>query len=151
MSQAPMVWWIEMVRMVRPGGQFVVSSPAGGMDGGMVVHRRGSGAEVWRCGGKSPTGKAQVRVAGAATRMAVRMATPGTDPPPYTKLSTPVYSLSTEPSTSDSGLRPTMNITTYCSPVAIHPKRCYALGLYNGTLSRENMLATGKGVLQVPW
>ena len=42
-----------------------------------------------------------------------------------------------------------MNITTYCSAVGIKPVRRYALGLYVGTLSRENFKATGAGVLQI--
>ena len=42
-----------------------------------------------------------------------------------------------------------MNVTTYCSAVGIKPVRRYALGLYVGTLSRENFKATGVGVLQI--
>lgn len=69
-----------------------------------------------------------------------------TDPPPYTLLSTPVYSLVTR---SEDGLKANMNIVTYASPIAIQPQRKYALGLYIGTLSWENMHQTHKGVLQV--
>eukprot|EP00877_Chromochloris_zofingiensis_P004067 jgi/Chrzof1/13661/Cz08g07050.t1 len=69
-----------------------------------------------------------------------------TDPPPYTLLSTPVYSLVTR---SEDGLKANMNIVTYASPIAIQPQRKYALGLYIGTLSWENMHQTHKGVLQI--
>lgn len=73
--------------------------------------------------------------------------------PPYAQLSVPVYSLSTLPptdantSTSSSNIA-TLNLVTYASPISINPPR-YALGLYKDTLSRENMLATGIGVLQL--
>jgi flavin reductase (DIM6/NTAB) family NADH-FMN oxidoreductase RutF len=72
---------------------------------------------------------------------------PPPDPakPPYSLLSSPVYSLAT----SDlQGNNHTLNLVTYASPISIVP-RFYALGLYRGTLSAENMLATGKGVLQI--
>jgi len=72
---------------------------------------------------------------------------PSLDPakPPYSLLSNPVYSLVT----SDSqGTNRTINLVTYASPISIVP-RFYALGLYRGTLSAENMLTTGKGVLQI--
>ena len=36
----------------------------------------------------------------------------------------------------------------YASPVSLTPRH-YAIGLYQNTLSRENMLATRRGVLQV--
>ena len=65
--------------------------------------------------------------------------------PPYYQLSLPVYSLAT---VGRDGGSPTMNLVTYASPISLKP-RCYALGLYEGTLSRENMLATEYGVLQV--
>ena len=70
---------------------------------------------------------------------------PSQDPakPPYTLLSSAVYSLAT----SD-GTRRTLNLVTYASPIAIVP-RYYALGFYKGTLSSEIMLATGEGVLQI--
>ena len=72
---------------------------------------------------------------------------PSPDPakPPYSLLSSPVYSLAT--SDSDGNNR-TLNLVTYASPISIVP-RFYALGLYRGTLSAENMLTTGKGVLQI--
>lgn len=66
-------------------------------------------------------------------------------PAPFAALSTPVYSLSTSDS---AGGQRTMNLVTYTSLVSIRP-RYYALGLYRGTLSWENMLETGEGVLQV--
>ena len=42
-----------------------------------------------------------------------------------------------------------MNIVTYCSAVAISPTRKYAMGLYVGTLSWENFMKSGLGVLQL--
>lgn len=65
--------------------------------------------------------------------------------PPYSLLSTPVYSLSTA---AADGTAQTLNLVTYASPISLKPRR-YALGLYEGTLSRDNMLATGRGLLQV--
>jgi hypothetical protein len=64
---------------------------------------------------------------------------------PYQYLSAPVYSLATA---GPDGQSPTLNLLTYASPVSLEP-RTYALGLYHGTLSRENFLATGRGALQV--
>jgi hypothetical protein len=57
-----------------------------------------------------------------------------------------VYSLS---SRGADGGTPTLNIVTYASPIAIKPARKYAVGLYAGTLSWQNVRATGRGVLQV--
>lgn len=65
--------------------------------------------------------------------------------PPYTMLSSPVYSLVTS---AEDGSKVTMNLVTYASPVSLKP-RMFALGLYDGTLSRENMLSSGRGTLQV--
>lgn len=65
--------------------------------------------------------------------------------PPFAGLNTPVYSLATAGPT---GSRATMNLLTYGSPVSIEP-RYFALGLLRGTLSWENMLSSGDGVLQV--
>eukprot|EP00976_Prorocentrum_cordatum_P108718 1194898-Prorocentrum_minimum.AAC.2 len=45
--------------------------------------------------------------------------------------------------------RPTMNITTYATPIAIQPARRFIIALYHGTLSADNMLAKGRGVLQI--
>eukprot|EP00887_Chlorella_sp_A99_P005542 scaffold1.g5542.t1 len=64
--------------------------------------------------------------------------------PPYSALSIPVYSLST---VAPDGSAATLNLVTYAAPVSLKPRR-YALGLYEGTLSRDNMLATGRGLLQ---
>ena len=66
-------------------------------------------------------------------------------PPPFAALSSAVYSLATKDA---AGGQRTLNLVTYCSPVSIRP-RFYALGLYRGTLSWENMLATGEGALQI--
>lgn len=65
--------------------------------------------------------------------------------PPYYQLSLPVYSLAT---VDPDGGSPTMNLVTYASPISLKPRH-YALGLYLGTLSWQNMLATKTGVLQV--
>ena len=75
-------------------------------------------------------------------------------PPPWAALSVPVYSLATAPDATgetagDSAPRPSMNITTYCCPVTIKPTRRMAVALYTHTATARNMLATGKGVLQV--
>ena len=69
-------------------------------------------------------------------------------PPPYSALSVPVYSLATVPG-ADSGLRPSMNITTYACPVTIKPTRRMAVALYTHTVTARNMMATGRGVLQI--
>lgn len=92
-------------------------------------------------------------------------------PPLYTRLSMPVYSLSTRApkpamSSSSSSINPdedaalvaslsrppvsdaTMNLVTYAAPVSIQPRR-FALGLYLGTLSHEFFKSSGHGVLQV--
>ena len=59
-------------------------------------------------------------------------------------------SLSTRPAKEgQEGRRATMNLLTYASAVAIAPVRCYALGLFVGTVSWQNMKETGKGVMQV--
>ncbi|KAI8470247.1 MAG: hypothetical protein J3K34DRAFT_421063 [Monoraphidium minutum] len=71
---------------------------------------------------------------------------PDTDAPPFTSLSTPVYSLS---SRGAGGGAPTLNIVTYASPVAIAPVRKYAVGLYVGTLSWQNVKETGHCALQI--
>lgn len=60
-------------------------------------------------------------------------------PPPYSSLSTPVYSLATVGG---------MNLVTYASPVSLKPRH-YAVGLYVNTLSWENCLGTRHAVLQV--
>lgn len=64
--------------------------------------------------------------------------------PPYSTLSTPVYSLSTA---APDGSSRTLNLVTYAGPVSLAPRH-YAIGLYNHTLSRDNFLATGRGLLQ---
>jgi flavin reductase (DIM6/NTAB) family NADH-FMN oxidoreductase RutF len=66
-------------------------------------------------------------------------------PPPYAQLSMPVYSLAT---VDPSGSSPTMNLVTYAAPISLEPRH-FALGLFVGTLSWQNMLATRSGVLQV--
>eukprot|EP00242_Pyramimonas_sp_CCMP2087_P008907 CAMPEP_0198198862 /NCGR_PEP_ID=MMETSP1445-20131203/2224_1 /TAXON_ID=36898 /ORGANISM="Pyramimonas sp., Strain CCMP2087" /LENGTH=232 /DNA_ID=CAMNT_0043868523 /DNA_START=151 /DNA_END=849 /DNA_ORIENTATION=+ len=71
-------------------------------------------------------------------------------PPPYGKLSVPVYSLATAGVFNGvSKSRASMNITTYATPIAIQPARRFIIALYHGTLSTENMLARGKAVLQI--
>jgi hypothetical protein len=71
---------------------------------------------------------------------------PDTDTPPFTHLSTPVYSLS---SRGADGGPVTLNIVTYASPIAIKPARKYVLGLYVETLSWRNVRDTGRCALQV--
>lgn len=66
--------------------------------------------------------------------------------PPYRQLSMPVYSLSTKPAGATG--RPTMNIVTYASPVALQPPM-YAIGLYKGTQSWTNWRETRSGLLQI--
>ena len=79
-------------------------------------------------------------------------AEPDPNPPPWSSLSVPVYSLATVPDAgptkADSADRPSMNITTYCTPVTIKPTRRLAVALYTHTATARNMLATGRGVLQ---
>lgn len=67
----------------------------------------------------------------------------GEDVPPSASLSVPVYSLVT------GGDTPSANVVTYCSPVAIQPKRIFAIGLFKGTLSHENALREKRAVLQI--
>jgi hypothetical protein len=67
-------------------------------------------------------------------------------PYPPSALSTPVYSLATVGGAD--GQNPTLNLVTYASPISLTPRH-YALGLYVNTLSWENFLSTGRGVLQV--
>ncbi|GIL62697.1 hypothetical protein Vafri_16867, partial [Volvox africanus] len=67
--------------------------------------------------------------------------------PLYTKFSQPVCSLATQGTDAPTG--PTLNLLTYVSPVAIKPDRCFAIGLYLGTVSHANMKAHRRGVLQV--
>ncbi|GLI62204.1 hypothetical protein VaNZ11_004774 [Volvox africanus] len=67
--------------------------------------------------------------------------------PLYTKFSQPVYSLATQGTDAPTG--PTLNLLTYACPVAIKPDRCFAIGLYLGTVSHDNMKAHRRGVLQV--
>ena len=66
-------------------------------------------------------------------------------PPPYAQLSTPVYSLST---CDAEGGSQTMNLVTYASPISLKPRQ-YAMGVFVGTLTHSNFLATGRGTLQV--
>ncbi|KAG2449974.1 hypothetical protein HYH02_000078 [Chlamydomonas schloesseri] len=68
-------------------------------------------------------------------------------PPLFTKFNSPVYSLATE-GVGPSG-RGSMNLVTYCAPVAIKPERMFAVGLYLGTQSHEHMRVHRRGVLQV--
>jgi flavin reductase (DIM6/NTAB) family NADH-FMN oxidoreductase RutF len=60
-------------------------------------------------------------------------------------LDVPTYSLSTVDETGRTG----MNILTYASPVSIHPKRIWCIGLFKGTVAYENFSKTGEGVLQL--
>lgn len=67
-------------------------------------------------------------------------------PFPFSALTTPVYSLSTNGATA--GGLPSMNIVTFASPVSISP-RAFAVGLYRDTLTWSNFLDTRTGVLQI--
>ena len=67
---------------------------------------------------------------------------PQPPPPPYSALSVPVYSMATVPA-ADSGLRPSMNITTYACPVTIKPSRRMAVALYTHTVTARVWLAHG--------
>lgn len=65
-------------------------------------------------------------------------------------LSAPVYSLVTRSAPGGGAPGPwALNLVTYAGPVALKPRRAYALGLFEGTLSRENLLREGRGLLQV--
>lgn len=93
---------------------------------------------------------------GAGSPAAPRVAPDSSAPepaPPWSALSVPVYSLATVPATGaiagDSAPRASMNITTYCCPVTIQPSRRFAVALYTHTATARNMLATGRGVLQI--
>jgi hypothetical protein len=72
---------------------------------------------------------------------------PAGDLPPYARLSTPVYSLSSRG--PGSGGRATLNLVTYASPIAIQPARKFVLGLYVGTASWANVRAERRAVLQL--
>lgn len=63
-------------------------------------------------------------------------------PPP---LNSPVFSLAT---VGADGVTD-MNILTYCSPVGIRPTRKWAVSLYRSTLSHQNFVRNGGGVLQL--
>jgi len=70
----------------------------------------------------------------------------------FKNLSVPVYSLATASLGEVAGggrAADTMNIVTYCSPVAIHPARKIVVSLYVDTLSWENFRTTKRGVLQI--
>lgn len=71
---------------------------------------------------------------------------PDGPPPPTALLSTPVYSLVTRGGQSG---RVTMNIITYCNPVAIRPVRKMCMGLYIQSLTWEHVREVEGGVLQV--
>jgi len=91
---------------------------------------------------------APVVLAAAAAAGAPGASSQPTQPPlpPYSLLSTPVYALATAagPGRADS----TLSLVTYAAPISLKPRR-YAVGLYVGTLSHANFLATGAGLLQI--
>eukprot|EP00429_Kryptoperidinium_foliaceum_P010547 CAMPEP_0176002050 /NCGR_PEP_ID=MMETSP0120_2-20121206/445_1 /TAXON_ID=160619 /ORGANISM="Kryptoperidinium foliaceum, Strain CCMP 1326" /LENGTH=192 /DNA_ID=CAMNT_0017334623 /DNA_START=165 /DNA_END=740 /DNA_ORIENTATION=+ len=66
-----------------------------------------------------------------------------TSTPPL--LSTPTYSLATFNKDGTTN----MNICTYASPVSITPHRIWCLGLYQETLTEENIQRSPFGVLQL--
>lgn len=109
--------------------------------------RRSSGASV-----RLPLCRPLHRTLRNGTAAARAQAHPSPDPGPlFSKLSVPVYSLSTasspDPSSSQGPLE-TLNLVTYAAPISIQPRR-FALGLYIGTLSHDNFRQTNRGVLQV--
>jgi flavin reductase (DIM6/NTAB) family NADH-FMN oxidoreductase RutF len=57
-----------------------------------------------------------------------------TTPWPMTRVPTPVYSLAT---------RDSMNVVTFATPVAIEPKRRFAIALYADTRSHANFIVDG--------
>jgi len=67
-----------------------------------------------------------------------------TDSPPLVDV--PVWSMATM---NDDGTTTNMNLLTYATPVSIRPTRLYALGLYKGTLSRDNFLRDKTCILQL--
>jgi len=92
--------------------------------------------------------------AGPAAAAAGAGAGPGPGPGPGSAglpaLSAPVYSLVTRCEAGGGAAGPwALNLVTYASPVALRPRRAYALGLFEGTLSRENLLRERRGLLQV--
>lgn len=68
-------------------------------------------------------------------------------PLPYTSLSVPVYSLVTKGS-KEASRNATMNLVTYAIPVSIEPRQ-FEICLLRSTLSFENFVHHGEGVLQV--
>ena len=68
-------------------------------------------------------------------------------PLPYASLSVPVYSLVTRGS-HDGSRNATMNLVTYAIPVSIEPRQ-FQICLLRSTLSFENFVHNGEGVLQV--
>ncbi|CAM9590624.1 unnamed protein product, partial [Chrysoparadoxa australica] len=62
------------------------------------------------------------------------------------KLNTPVYSLATANAAESSSTN--MNIVTYATPVSIEPSN-WVISLYQTSLSYENFVREGKGVLQL--
>ena len=117
------------------------------------IHRASRPVRVHRSPTRrSATSKTHRRSCSSTTFIASAAADPDPNPPPWSSLSVPVYSLATVPDVGptkgDSADRPSMNITTYCTPVTIKPTRRLAVALYTHTATARNMLATGKGVLQ---
>jgi hypothetical protein len=68
-------------------------------------------------------------------------------PLPYASLSVPVYSLVTKGS-KEASRNATMNLVTYAIPVSIEPRQ-FEICLLRSTLSFENFVHHGEGVLQV--
>ena len=70
-----------------------------------------------------------------------------TEKPPL--LDSPTFSLATRNRENESNITTNMNILTYATPVAVRPRRVWCLGLYKDTLSYENWVRTGTGILQL--
>ena len=62
---------------------------------------------------------------------------------PWNRINVPVYSIS-----SKANEQSNMHIITYATAISMHPKR-YVCGIYNGTKTLQNVLATNEFVLQL--
>lgn len=77
-------------------------------------------------------------------------ASPSIPPPP--PISMPVWSLSSpiqSPTASLTERDTSMNIVTFAIPVSVEPPKLWAVSLYYNTLTRQSMVDSGMGVLQL--
>ncbi|CAM9185278.1 unnamed protein product [Pylaiella littoralis] len=89
-----------------------------------------------------PTSARSGALGGAAGNPASPSLTKQPAPP---ALSVPVFSLATANEDGSTN----MNIVTYASPAGIEPERLWMVSLYKSTLSHENFVREGSGVLQI--